>query len=92
VIVLEPTPERVALLAAARNMELWQEDDQRTTNRYLPEVFGLSEPVCDLTVEVEEAYDAGLLDLVVGKHGGRYWNPTREGERLVARAKQEGER
>jgi hypothetical protein len=87
---LEPTPERISLLESADSMELWQEDDQRTTNLYLPD-FGLSDPVCDMTVQVEAAYEDGLIELVVGRHGGRWWTPTRLGSRMLAHAENDRE-
>lgn len=81
---LNMTVTRAQILRAARDNDLWQEDDQRTTHEYLHAEFGLSDPLRDVTVEADAAARDGLIRLHVSSLGARRWELTAAGETLVA--------
>lgn len=86
------TAEMLAVLRAAHGMDLWQEEDERTTNEYAHEHFGFSEVIREVTAQADAAAEAGLVELHVGAYGARRWEPTTMGLRMLARAEQESQR
>lgn len=71
------------LLDAVNRAEVWQDGDR--SNYYLREVFGLSDPWCDVTAEVSAAEVAGLVELVERSNDGRLWWLTEKGAKRLGR-------
>lgn len=73
-----------SLLHAVNDGEVWLNDDgtSELTDR---EYFGVSDPICDVTAEVQAAREAGLIERPFP--GKRMWRITRNGIlRLEGRA------
>lgn len=71
-----------SLLQAVADMDVWQEDDG-TTNLYLHEHFGLSDPLGPVTEEIHAAEAEGLVYLRIGH--ARWWDLTEAGRAELAR-------
>lgn len=76
--------DRINVLRAARDDDLWQEDDQRTTHEYLQREFGLSDPLRNVTEEADAAARDGLIRLHVSGLGARRWELTGAGRNVLA--------
>lgn len=82
--VVEEPPAVLRILRAARDDDLWQEDDQSTTHEYLHREFGLSDPLRDATEEADAAARDGLIRLHVSALGARRWGLTETGRAVLA--------
>lgn len=74
------TDEILHALVAARNNDLWQEEDG-SSREYNHEYFGYSDYVRDLTEAANAAAEAGLIELM---GAWRRWAPTGAGEVALA--------
>jgi hypothetical protein len=76
--------ELAPFLRAVRAGEVWQEEDGRTVET-IAEVFGVSDPIGDVTEEVAAAHAVGLVTPKPLTHGpGAIWELTEAGAAVLA--------
>lgn len=76
------TPRRLDLLQWVNEMEVWQETNGHSV-RTIREVFGVSDPVEQVSQEMADIEAAGWAVVVEGKYGARYWELTDVGREVL---------